>query len=328
VTFLTTSRMHPALAARVEASVRGRSSRPGNARLRAVAVAFARIAGVVGLVALVSWLVVMGHRSRRVREQAREALLDEVRARGGALTAPDFECVTRADAWLERLAADPYEGDRLADELRDPGALGGVLARRAIYVRGPLAAFATPAGIAEAAATSSKDPFVVCLLEPPPSRAESVLMGKVHEAYGGGARVELATPNVRPLHDALAGLPLLMPAWSARVRAAEDVEEIALLRRDFERAPVERAVESTRAELLLVAMDEHGDGPTELDGERPHAVRIGVVELGSAKVLARLRRSVDPKWITEARRAQYASGLDGCVLALDVRDALASNARR
>ena len=71
-------------------------------------------------------------------------------------------------------------------------------------------------------------------------------------------------------------------------------------------------------------MDEPGEpgGPTELDGERAHAVRIGIVALGPAKVLLRMRKRVDPSWISTAKRPEYASGLDGCKLALDVYESV------
>ena len=61
---------------------------------------------------------------------------------------------------------------------------------------------------------------------------------------------------------------------------------------------------------------------TELDGERPHDVRIGLVDLTSAKMLLRLRKRVDPTWISMNARAQYASGLDACALAMDVHESI------
>jgi hypothetical protein len=75
--------------------------------------------------------------------------------------------------------------------------------------------------------------------------------------------------------------------------------------------------------MLLMVMDESGDGkgPTELDGERPHDVRVALVDLASARMVLRLRRHVDPAWIGTAARSEHASGLDGCALAFDVREA-------
>ena len=76
--------------------------------------------------------------------------------------------------------------------------------------------------------------------------------------------------------------------------------------------------------LLVVAMDEPSDGggPTELDGERAHAIRIGVVDLAASKILLRIRRLVDPSWISLAKKSEYANGLDSCGLAFDVHESL------
>jgi predicted RNA binding protein with dsRBD fold (UPF0201 family) len=75
----------------------------------------------------------------------------------------------------------------------------------------------------------------------------------------------------------------------------------------------------------LLALDEPGDqgGPTELDGERPHSVRVGLVDLSTKKVLLRMRRHVDPRWLSASARAELASGIDSCELALQVHKAVA-----
>jgi hypothetical protein len=67
-------------------------------------------------------------------------------------------------------------------------------------------------------------------------------------------------------------------------------------------------------------VDEAGDGqgPTEIDGERPHAVRLEIVDLGLAKVLLRARKRVDPAWISVERRPEYAKKLDSCAFAFDI----------
>jgi len=73
-------------------------------------------------------------------------------------------------------------------------------------------------------------------------------------------------------------------------------------------------------------MDEaDGTGPTEL-GERAHHVRVGLVDLDKEELLLRLRRHVDPSWITPNVRAEYASGIDAGSLAGDVRAAVTGQA--
>jgi hypothetical protein len=155
------------------------------------------------------------------------------------------------------------------------------------------------------------------------------MLDRVRVAYAGGAPLEARLPNVRRLNDAVVGLPPLLPPWSEKVRAASDAAELSRLRRELERAPIDRARQAARAELLLAAIDEPGaaEGPTELDGERSHAVRVVLVDLASEKVLLRARHAVDPSWVTAQRRATHASGFDGCALALDLHEDVRRAAR-
>jgi len=322
-TFLTTSKMHPELAARIEASVRGKEYKPGaQKRLPPRLVSIAR-AALVLVVALGVYTVVNGRRHDRAElERTRTTLLDAVGAQSAWLSPEDKGAVTRAESWLMRSSGE-YEGDLTTAELRAPGALAAALARPAIYVRGPLGSFKSPMLIADAAATSAKDSLLLCLVDPPASRVEKVMFEKVRVAYGVGPALEERTSNVRRLHEAIVGLPLLLPPWSERVRSAPDGAELARLKRELERAPVVRAKQAVRAELLLAALDEPSDGggPTELDGERAHAVRIVLVELASEKVLLRTRKLVDPTWISLSKKSTYATGLDSCGLAFDVHAA-------
>ena len=193
-----------------------------------------------------------------------------------------------------------------------------------MYVRGTNDTMVDSAQLATTSLASSKDALVLCLFEPPASRTEKDLLDKVRVAYSGGWNLENRTPNVRRLNDAIVGLPLLSPAWTDKVKAAEEPTDLSRLRTELERAPIEHAKQAAHSSLLLVAVDELGEGkgPTELDGERLHPVRVALVDLargsGRGEVLLRARHVVDPSWITAARRATYASGFDSCTLALDV----------
>jgi hypothetical protein len=314
--------MDPALAARIEASVRGRKRQPGAPRLSPRLVALVRVSLVLA-VAFVGYSVVGARRrDRREIERTRAELLATVRTHAASLTPEDRGSVVRAESWLVRFAG-AYDGDLVADEIRAPDALKATLARPAMYVRGQLGSFVSPAGIAEAAATSLKDALLLCLVEPPASKTEKVLLATVRIAYAGGAAMEDHTANVRRLNDAVVGLPLLTPQWSERVLATDEPTELARFRRELDRGSLERAKQAARAGLLVFAMDEPSDGggPTELDGERAHAIRIGVVDLASAKILLRMRKQVDPSWISPAKKSEYAIGLDSCGLAFDVHEA-------
>jgi hypothetical protein len=322
-TFLTTPKMAPELAARVVASVHGRrppgSYKPARARAAVHLVTLVRFGVPLSIVAMVVTVVHFVREDRRELERARASLIADVAAESASLTPDDRGRVAAVDRWLLRLAG-AYEGDVVADELHAPALLDAALAHSSLYVRGPLASFNSAAGVADAASSSSKDSFVRCLADPPASRAEKVVLAKVLTARavdGLGARVFR-------LDDAEAILPLLQPAWAAGVRLAPDVESVTRQRRQVDKAPVERGVAAMKGALLVVAMDEpsHG-GTTELDGEAPHDVRVAVVDLTGSKVLLRMRKHVDPTWVSVAKRPMYAAALDSCILAMDVRDALA-----
>lgn len=322
-TLLTTSRMDPALVRRIEASVSGRKKKAGGPLLSPRLVALVRVGLVLG-VAFLGYSAFAARRgAKREVEGARASLLGAVQAQASSLTPEERSAVVRADSWLVKLAGT-YQGDLVAPELRAPDALKKTLARPAIYVRGPLGAFANPARIAEAAATSGKDSLLLCLMEPPASKVEKVLLGTVRTAYSGGVVLEDHTSNVRRLQDAIAGLPILAPAWSDRVRGAEDLGELARLRKELEKAPLDRAKQAARAELLVVGLDEPSDGagPTELDGERAHGIRVVVIDLKAQAVLLRMRKLVDPSWISLAKKPEYASGLDSCGLAFEVHESV------
>ncbi len=314
-TLLVNSRMAKPLAARIEKSLRGS---PG-AALAPRLVALFRIATVLGIVAATIFLVVLRRRDNEQLIASRGALLRAVTSQASSLTVEDQRTVVRAETWLRRLAGS-YDGDVLDGALR-AGALDKVLAQPLIYFRGPLDSFKTSAAMAEAEVASFKDAFLSCLAEPPRERSEKALLTKVRAA--GSSDV---VANAHRLWSAVVGLPFLSPAWLERVRTSDSVSDISELEHAFARAPIDEAKQAARARLFIAVLDEPGDtpGPSELDGERPHFVRIAIVDLATEKILLRQRRRVDPSWISLDRRAQYARRLDGCKLALDVRDAAAS----
>lgn len=321
-TFLTTRKMKPELAARVEARLSGRRKAPGKA-LSPLIVSGLRFGALAVVIAVTAVFVLGRQQYKRQLEQARGALLERVQSDAAALTEDDFRTVARAEAWLTR-AAGPYQGDLIAAELRASGAFSTLLKRPAIYVRGELVDFTSPAALRATAADSRKDPFLLCLIDPPESREEKAQLRKVFAAYAGGARVETPTPQVRRLAEAHLGLSFLAPAWRSEIETANNEDELQRLKQGYAQAPIDAAKRAAKARLLLYAMDEPGTGnaPIELDGERPHPVRVGIVDLATDKVVLRLRKNVDPAWISAAKRADYARGLDGCALALDVHDSV------
>jgi hypothetical protein len=321
-TFLTTAKMAPELAARIEDSVRGRrgstTGKPARGGFAPLLVSGIRIASALAVVAAIATVLHFRHQDRLELESARASLLEAVRARSASLTPDDRGKLALVESWLARFSG-VYEGDLVAEELRGPGALGALLKRPAIYVRGAVGAFRTPGSIADAAAVSSPDALVTCLVDPPASRTEKIMLTKVRSP---GSGIDGPSARVYRLHDGQVTLPLLESPWAESVRLAPDLDSVARLRRQLEKTPVERGKEMLGAGLLLVAMDEPGSGGgiTELDGERPHDIRVGLVDLASARVLLRVRKHVDPSWISESSRSVFAGALDACGLAMDARD--------
>jgi hypothetical protein len=322
-TLLTTAKMSPALAARVEASVAGRRGMPGRRFSKPRLVSIVRMGVVLTILSLVSFVALAWRGEKLAFEKERATLLAAVQKESATLTPADSGALARIEAWLPRFGG-AYEGDVVAPSLRGAGgaaAMAALVARPLVYVRGPLEDFASIEGARRAAGASLKDALAVCLADPPTARTEKALLPKVRAAYGSVAAVEQRTPNMRRLHEAEAGMPLLSPPWSARVVAAKEPKELASLKTELDRAPLARAKQAVRAEVLLVVVDEPGapGGLTELDGERAHDVRVAFVDLAANQVVLRLRRRVDPSPWSQTARTDFASGLDACALAFDVR---------
>src|SRR6185295_12724962 len=130
-TLLTTRKMSPALAARVQASVEGRRVAPGASLLAPRWTSLLRVVALAIVVGAISWFLVARHRARQRLESERSALIDRARRESASLTAEEKAVTARILAWLIRCAGS-YEGDLIADELRGKDALRAMLARPAV----------------------------------------------------------------------------------------------------------------------------------------------------------------------------------------------------
>jgi hypothetical protein len=307
-TLLTNRKMDPALRARVEKSISGRTSpEAAAARLRAIL----RFASIIVFVVAVVWIAGKRRETGHALELQRAGVLDAFSSRTANVGEEDRGAIARDEAVLVRLAG-PWEGD-----LATPTSIG----RSIVYVRGPIESFTSAASIEKAAAASLDDAFARCFVDPPRSRSERDVLPKVRAIYTGPA-----AGKVERLADAYSARRVMSPAWQARVRAAQTEKELAALRSEVEHTPFERARSVWRAELLLVVMDEPGDAnaPAELDGERPHEVRVALVDTKTGTPLLRMRKRVDPSAWSVGARPDYAAGLDACALAFDARALLGS----
>ncbi len=313
-TSLTNSKMSPELAARVESAVTGKrlSARERASSARIVAVVRALVIVVIG--GVVASIVIARRQSARELEAMRQRILDDVHQKGGGVTEADRAATSRDEAWLLK-SSGAYEGERAYGDLTE------LFARPAVYVRGSTDAFTTSNGVARAIKSSTKDSLLACLITPPTARTEKALMERVRVVYDGGAAFEKQTANVRELAEADAALRVLSPEWEQSVRRADDLLELSRRKTEFERAPLDLGIQALRASTLIIAMDEtsNSTGPSELDGERPHDVRLVVIDLIASKVLLSARKRVDPSVWSPTVRANYASGIDGCAFAFDLR---------
>jgi hypothetical protein len=314
-TLLTTRKMSPELRDRVERSV-GASRTSSSRRLRMAA----RVLVLAGLAAA-AWVVstaVRAHaRDKSELEARRGVFFDRLRAAEAMLGSDAPVFFAKVDPFVASLAKREYEGDVVDASLRSAPDWDRTLARPAVYVRGPIGGLASPGPIAETALASKKDALAYCLVDPPAARTEKAVLAKLRALQDSGGAAD-----VRRLGDVERAVRGLGLSWADRARAARDVKEVDAIEADLARVPVEEAARAARAEILIVAADEPDEpGPTELDGERAHSVRLAIVDLRSGHVLLRLRRRVDPKWLGETTRITRATAADSCALAFDAHDA-------
>jgi hypothetical protein len=319
--FLVTKRMSPELRARVLASVSGRA-RPGAKQRLSALVASLRLVGIVAVLSVIALVLHVRQERARQLEQQRATVLSTLRAHAAGLTAEDHKLPGKVEKAVQVQAEPSYGGDWLPEPLRQEGTLAELLSLPTLYLRGPLEVSSRAGGMKEAAAASWADAFVLCLLEPAEARTEKALRAKARIAMSArGMEAHAQVQRLAPLLDVL---PLLSADWRARVAAADSATVLSDYRKLVEAAPLRAAVRAAKARQLLVVLDEPGDtkAPAELDGERPHAVRVVLSNLRDGNVELRFRKRVDPGWLSAATRAEYAAGVDSCALAMDLREAL------
>ncbi len=313
-TLLTNSKMDPALAARIEASLARRAGHAGRDIYRPRWIALARVVGVLAI-ALTVYQVYRTQKAARDRFEARRDALLEAASKH-QLTPSERETLPRAESAVKRLAAS-YEGDLASPEL----ALDALLAKPMLYVSGLVNDFGGDRAVAIAASESTKDAFLYCLFAPPTARDEKTLHAKVLE-WRALPGLDERTPNVSLLRDAAAGVPLLLPQWLEQVKRASSGIELGQLESAFAKGPIEKAKRAAGARTLLVALDE-GIGPAAFEADREHHTRVLLFDLARDVPLLRRRKHVDPSFIPEARRRKYSVEMDQCAIAFDVRASIA-----
>lgn len=321
-TLLVTSKMNPALRARVEKAVAG--GRVTSKRTMRLVIALSRVTMVLTVVFGVRAVLANRKAEGDELERLRRELVENVEARAKLVEPADRDAAARATSWVTKVASPEFT-EVIADELRAPDALKTRLGESVVWIRGPLSEMARPDKLGEVARANDKDALLYCLIDPPATRTEKTVLEKVRIASSRGPAFDERTAGTYRLHDVIVGLPFLQAPWLERARKVADRDEAVRLRREWDRAPLDRAIVAAQAHLLLVAVDEEGDrpGPTELDGERSHIVRVALIDVAhGGKMLLGVRRRVDPSWISEARRPTQAGALDSCALAFDIHETL------
>jgi hypothetical protein len=208
-TFLLTSKMAPALAARIEASVRGKRAVAGSARRRHL-LSLARLGAVAALAGLFAVIVSARKRSAEQLETSRQAVLAAFHRQIRALQPSERQLGARMAGLIAPHTTPEYTADSLAGPLKTAASLVEALANGTIYVRGPLSGFSNPADMKRSAFESIKDTFLLCLLDPPDSRSELALRRKA-QATNFDSKSSAAMASVERLFPLLTVMPIIQP---------------------------------------------------------------------------------------------------------------------
>lgn len=314
--FLTTERMSPQLKRRVLISLSsdmreragGAPQRKGHGLVRSLIAA-----GALGCAVL---LFLTYRQSRAELRRERAELLSRYERERAPFTEPFRARLAHAERILAH-ATDTYAGDFLDPSLKQPGSLDALLRRPLAYVRGPIRAFQTEPDRRQSSREGGPDALIRCLLVPPPSIKESDLLrhlGRIYEPRRFSERFY----DLEPAH---AGFSFVDAGFDAELVGAQRMKQVLALRSALLQADLRRAAHARDAELFAFAFDEPKPpgAVADLDGEAVHFIRFSIVELGTSRVWLRVRREVDPQWLSDKSRAAYSRELDGCRLAAELR---------
>lgn len=316
-TFLVTPRMNPELRARVERAVSGKARARHHAAALGMKSPFAGSEGFrpAKLVPLAVLLLIGGLAAamviyeKRALEEDRTALLSELSALHAELPPGHENLLAEIDQQLLDAVAAADAPELVDPALRSLEALDATLRRPTLYVHAIASDLRDARGIDDAARGSDKDPFLLCLLKPPPSNSEKDLIGRVRGVYFAGAKVDDETASVRRLAEARLGLAAVAPAFEASVRGAQDRSAIKRLRKEMQKAPLDLAKKGAAAELLLIVADSASGS------------RVTIVDIAAKKHLLRVRRRAE-EMTYSSKGAMHREEIDACTTAMAVRRAV------
>lgn len=327
-TFLTTDRMSPALRARVERSVRGGRDPVLGRR----AFAFARLAivasAVIAVIAFVSRARAQREKLETEVEDRRARIFGQLATMREGLADADAAAIERAMPFIERATAGEPGPEVVAPSARGPLGVVSIMSRPITYLRGPIDGF-DESHLGETARGSDIDALAYCLLDPPATRREKEVRTRASAVDYPTGDIREKTKHLHRFSDIVEGMPFFSRPFREIIQSTSDIRVLERQERALSLAPIEQAKAAAAAHVLMIAVDEPSDGtgPTEIDGEAPHFVRLLIADLDTDEVLVSVRRHVDPSWISQARRAVDARALDSCALAHDLRLELARDVR-
>lgn len=322
-TSLVNPKMESALAARVATSVRGRTSRTTTARATPRRALLLR-AGIATVLGLLVAAVVSEQRARSAElAEAKRSLLEARSELRSTLTLRANQVGERLNQVVQR-ESTTYHGSVRDETLRDTARWDSLLSRPLLYARLALDAVQPPERLDAALAESRKDAFVTCLKQPPAGRTEKELMKRVNEVLG--AATDDRTLHVYRAHDALVALRVLDPALDRQLERAQELSVVLQLQNLWDQARMTDRLPAAFGEVVVLLLDEAKvpGTPVELDGASVHGVRVVIVDVSGERdqVLWRSHHDLNPGWVSERRRHQYAQALEGCRLAHDLRASL------
>lgn len=281
-------------------------------------------------------------------ESAKTRVMAKQRAVAQALGAKLVPFRENVERWAAELAADAWPGDMVTDDLdvsklaRSPG----------VYLRARQSNAKSASALRRAAVASLHDGFTSCFF---------VRDGAVDPARGPKCQTtgdcqpgqlcneyDVCAAPAMPYNMRLAyrALRVLSPEWTDELHEAGSDLAVTAYERDLDkvtRTDVPVAVDLlTRARYLTIVLDEDPQGglPNEPDAgaetpeERvqrtPHFARVGVWDLKSGKLVARVRAEASGQVVPVGKRAvqdpevmaAQQRQVNSCALALHVKQAL------
>lgn len=315
---LTNNRMHPALRARVLESLHsdartrvGGKSQHGNKSVR--------ILTSLSIVLVFAFLYSTYRESRAEFYRERAAIFRSFEHQIKPFDGKFRQKVKLIDTLLEQALAE-YPGDLIEPALRESAILDELLEKKMAYLRGPIRAFQTQRDRRSASSEGGADGLIRCFLKPPPAARESDLLRHLGHIYQPATFRDRFANVDRAFH----ALEFIDSSFKMNLNSARTMRQLLVLSRQLQAAKLGEAKEATKAELFVYVLDEPKEKgvPADFDGEAEHEVRITFVNLDTSKVLLRVRRRVDPEWLSEKSRVAYSRELDSCRLASELRQEL------